>query len=332
MEENYKIETNNLIALCHVIDDFEDFQKKLLPIISPKYNRDFVAQLFEISYLKKNKIGARKARKFYEENKEIIDEINKHSTISRFINENYSYYGKSEGNLEFFYKYIMSHKEEIDKMLELLLKLKEIGFEHLKFNEEADFTQKKYCVASIFNYNYKVIYVANPEIIPNYDSSINYKTKDSSYEMEFETSIGTGSFKNYCKLITLNSLLFDIKTLPPKTDKENIFDVLVKLKNKQKEQSKKLQDVVNLSIGITDLETEILKINGMVTRLETVTNKEELLEVLASIREDMEKLKILSEVENNNIVQEEPIITPEIIKDEKKRCLKRRNCLGIDCC
>lgn len=84
-----------------------------------------------------------------------------------------------------------------------------------------------------------------------------------------------------------------------------------------KEQLKKLQNVVDLSIGITDLEAEILKINGMITRLETVTNKEGLLDVLISIREDMEKLKLLSKVENNNILQEESILTPEIIENEK---------------
>jgi len=100
-ENNYSAEINNIITLCHIIDDFEEFEKKLLPVISPKYNRDFVFQLWGISK-GKFKLGARKAKKFYIENKSVIDTINKYSNVPTFINLNYDYYGEPNGSLHFF--------------------------------------------------------------------------------------------------------------------------------------------------------------------------------------------------------------------------------------
>ena len=67
-KNNKKIDTNNMITLCHIVDEFDEFEKSLIPVISPKYNRDFVFQLWDVSQ-GKFKLGARKAKRFYEENK-----------------------------------------------------------------------------------------------------------------------------------------------------------------------------------------------------------------------------------------------------------------------
>ena len=48
---------------CIMMDRLE-FEKKLIPMISPKYNRDFVFQLWDISR-GKFKVGAGKTKKFY---------------------------------------------------------------------------------------------------------------------------------------------------------------------------------------------------------------------------------------------------------------------------
>ena len=61
MAKAHKVSTKNIIALCYILDEFEPFKKRLLKVISPKYNRDFVFQLWNISEGKKV-LGARKAR------------------------------------------------------------------------------------------------------------------------------------------------------------------------------------------------------------------------------------------------------------------------------
>ena len=229
MEKNYKVEINNIIALCHIIDNFKEFEKNLLPIISPKYNRNFVFKLCDISQ-NKFKIGAKKAKKFYNENKQVIDTINKYSNVPTFINLNYDYYGKSNGNLEFFYEYISNHTEEIPNILKLLEKLKELGFSTFIFNENLDFTKETYFSEQRFSRNFNFTYVANPEIRPNYFDHISYKTSDSNYKIDLK--INVDEISKYGNKITLNSLLFDPNTLPEKLDKKHTFDPLLSLKQK----------------------------------------------------------------------------------------------------
>ena len=48
-EDNKKINLNNMIALCHIVDEFEGFEKRLITAISGKYNRCFIFQLNDVS-------------------------------------------------------------------------------------------------------------------------------------------------------------------------------------------------------------------------------------------------------------------------------------------
>lgn len=81
-----KIDTNNMIALCHIVDEFPEFEKWLLSVISSKYNRDFIFQVWDISQ-GEFKLGARKAKRFYRENKLVIDIINQYSSLPMFVNK-----------------------------------------------------------------------------------------------------------------------------------------------------------------------------------------------------------------------------------------------------
>ena len=43
MEKNNKeMEIDNMITLCHIVDEFDEFEKKLILAISPKNNRDSI--------------------------------------------------------------------------------------------------------------------------------------------------------------------------------------------------------------------------------------------------------------------------------------------------
>jgi len=323
-QKNYKAETNNIIALCHIIDEFEEFEKRLIPVISQKYNRDFVFQLWDISK-GKFKLGARKAKKFYSENKEIIDTINKYSNITRFINDNYGWYGEPEGNLQFFYQYISSHKEEMEQILAVLEKLKELRFRKFEFNENLNFTKEIYGAYPSFDRNWNFIYVANPQVIPNYESHINFKTTDSNYKMKLELDGITGKeISYYGRYIVLNSLVFDPNTFPIKVDRENTHGQLVNQKNEQKNMLSTLRNSVDLSISISDLEQQFNHSNEIINKLDGVKNKEELVATLLSIKEYLEKLKTLGAEYDSNVSQEEPSLTPEVLEREKSLYLERR--------
>ena len=332
MAQIYKGEIGNIIALCHIIDDFEEFEKKLIPMISPKYNRDFVFQLWDISR-GKFKIGARKAKKFYSANKEIIDTINQYTNITRFICDNYSYHGKPNGDLEFFYKYISIHKEEIKSILAILRKLDELGFRYFKFSEELDFTKEVYSIYPSFNRNFDITYVANAEVIPNYENHIYYKTPDSNYKMKLDLlGVTEKEFSDWARKIELNSLLFDPNTLPQEINRENTHGQLLKLSKEQEEKSSIIKNSVDLSISVSDLEQQFNYTSGIISSLNGVKNKEELVAALTSIKEDLEKLKTLSLEHDSNISQENPSLTPEVLEIEKSSYLKRRKWESIDLC
>jgi len=329
MGKNYKAETNNIIALCHILDDFEEFNKRLIPVISSKYNRNFVFKLWDISK-GKFRFGARKAKKFYKENKSVIDTINKYTDITRFINTNYDWQGNPYDNsgLQFFYEYISSNRENIDKILEVLEKIKELGFDGFEFNENLDFTTESYDVYPDFRRNYFITYVDNIVVPPSYVSHIDYGTTFSNYKMKLDFT--GGRISKYCSSITLNSLLFDSKRLPKKLDKENIFDSILALKNLQEDKSANIRNSVDLSISVYDLAYRLGITTNIINRLDGVENKEQLIETLTRIKTDVEKLQTLSEEYDSSVSEKEPSITPEVLEIEKQLYIKRRDWASMD--
>lgn len=328
MGRNYSALTKNIIALCHIIDDFEEFRERLMPMIFSGYNRDFVFQLWDIS-LGKSRLGAGKAKKFYRENKAIIDTINKYSNINRFINDNYNCYGEPEGSLEFFYGYILNHKDEMDKILAVLEKLNEFGFDSFEFNENLDFTTEMYGVEPTFRRNRHITYVANPEVIPSYDSYITFGTTSSNYKMNLDI-LGDKicGYKN----IKLNSLLFDPKSFPESINRKNTFDHILELKDAQREQTDAIRNSVNLSVSVENLDMQLVASSIVISKLDGVENKGEMLAILESIREDIEKLKTLSLQHDSHVSEQQPLVTPEVLEKEKVLYLRRRDMANIDLC
>lgn len=258
--ENQESNINNLIALCHIIDDFEDFDKKVISMLSTwniEYNKEFIKELQSISTQEKcfipkwdvdrKKIFA-KAKKFYGENKSVIDTINQYSNIWAFIGLYYDSMSKSIDSLDyyeithtyheqsiFFYKYILKHKEDIEQILALLESIKELGFLDIELNEDLDFVKEIYTINPNFKDNKYIIYVANAKAIVNHPIHIDYKTINSNYKISLKT--WGDDFYPYPagKVIILNSLIFDSKSLPKSLNKEDIFESILRLKSGQEE-------------------------------------------------------------------------------------------------
>lgn len=321
MARKYVADINNIIALCHIVDDFEEFRQKLIPMISPKYNRNFIFQLWEILE-GKTKLGARKAKKFYTENKSVIDTINQYTQITRFINLNYGYYGDCTGSLEFFYEYILEHKNEINQILNILEKLKELDFHTFEFEEDINFTTETHCLLPPLRANYSIIYLDNIEVSPGYSTEVIYRSTSSNYKMNL--GVSGESFSKYGKSITLNSLLFDPKRLPKKIDEKEIFDSILTLKHKQESTSEAIRNSVDLSVGVSDLEYQFNSTSSIISSLNGVENKVELLQVLFDIKADIDKLKTLSEEYDKSVATNHPSITSEILEHEKNLYLRKR--------
>lgn len=327
------IGTNNIIALCHIIDEYEEFERNLQTEIQHKYDCDFVDQLEQITH-DEIAIGALQATKFYRQNKEIIDTINQYTTIASFINSNYSFPTFSfperqyDGKLQFFYQYILKNKENINQILAVLEKLKDLGFKFFAFAEELDFTKVSYYLPILPTVNNEFTYFANPEIIASYRNAVEYKTSNSSYKMDL-TIVGKDISK-YGTKITLNSLLFNPDTLPQKLDLENTYYHILKLKKEQQAITSTLNTAVSLETSILDLKTQLRSTTRIINNLNDVTNKEQFLVALQNIKQEIEKLKYLNTQYNEILLAQEPLLNPEILAKQKDLYLRRREWQDLD--
>lgn len=324
------VHVNNLIALCHILNDYDEFTQNLTRLIKGKNNRDIVYNLYRIS---KGQvvIGSKKVKRFYENNKSVIDTINKFSSISEFITYNYDCRGnlREEPGVDFFYKYITCHQNDLETILSLLEKIKKLGFDRLEFNEELDFTNNEYKVYTRFNDNFIVSYLDNMKAVPNYRSDVvEYRTTGSNYEIVADFSFS--DLSKYGKKIIINSLLFDYKTLPEDITKEFIFDKIVSLKKEQQEDCDIIRNSVNLSIGVDDLYSQFNTTSRIIECLKNVESKEQLHEILIGIKSYLEQLKSLSSKYDDSVSQNDSPITREKLQEEKRLYLERRYWSSID--
>lgn len=230
--KEYVVDVNNLIALCYILDEYPTFSSNLSNFILHKYNREKVYSLYQISYEKKKKLFSGKVKKFYKENKEVIDKINKFSDVSRFINLNFDSQGDmiEESEIDFFYEYFIVNRDKLDKILLVLEKIKSLGYNEIHFDETNHFETKEYRICADLNIEFS--FFDNISIIPNYsDNVINYRPLKSNYKMDFNL---------YDKSITLNNFLFDSHILPESLDKEYLFKKVLEEKKKCKDKIRKL--------------------------------------------------------------------------------------------
>lgn len=304
---NKKMYINDIIALCHIIDEFDMFNKKIMSI-SKEYDGNFPFELLE-AWRVECLLGDIKLSR-------LIDTINRYSNVKKFIVRNYPMSMELCGDIEFFYGYLLRHKEEIPKILELLQKLKELGFDKFEFNQDLDLTKNFYHTDPSLRMVFGLNYVASPQIIPSRDKLISYKTTDSNYEMFIAFSgISEKIVSKSERKIVLKSLLFNPNTLPEKLDIDHTYGKLVKLKEQQKYTLLPIvRSAIELNTNILALEQQFNNTNETICRLNDIKTKKELVEVLNSIKENIGKLKSLKIEHFNSISKENSIISPEILE------------------
>ena len=317
---------NNLLALANILDDYEEFRNNVLKYLPKKYIRDDVFNVYKAS--KGELTISNKAKKFYKNNKKVIDTINKYSTVNEFINLAYKLDGSYNKNydIDFFYNYLKTNKDKLENIIVLLKKLKQLGFHNFKFDEAEDFKDNIYEInLELGTFFQKVNYLENMELIPNYQEDIKYITLDSNYCITLP--IVEDASSKYCdKSIVLNNLLFDINCLPKSLKKEDTYDKILALNNTKKEERVSIKDLVNLGVKLFDFEKEFAKLSYTVEGLENVKSKEELKKVLSNIKLELEQLRKI----NNNEVEGNSNVTKEQIDTEKQLYIKRREFQYLD--
>lgn len=317
---SYEIGTSELMALCHILGEFEEFQKNIKEFLSSKYcdYNTFKHDLSDISH-GRFKLGASKTKKFYSENKSVVDKINKYSHIILFLDYNFTTNGDTYDNLLFFYNYILNHSNEIDKILAVLNKLKKLGFENLDFNSNWDFTKEIHKIDTVFICDSDIVYLDNLVAVPDYNpGTLSYKTTNSQYKIY----IGKVGFAH--KNIFLNSLTFNSDVLPSSLSIKEILYKVLELKEEKKKEYTSIEDSVKLGVSIDDLYDMYNTVSSTIDKLESVEKKAELAELLLTIKEAILKMQTISTEYNQKVADENPSISEEFLEEQKKAYIRRR--------
>ena len=328
-----------ILAMCDILDDFIDFTKKLDIITWQRDNMGeskFGVKLFhEINAISqgKTRFKSKEIKKFYNENKSIIDKINKHIEIKLFITD---YLHGKKHFLE-LYNYIQKNKSNIDKIRINMEKLKELGIILLKFDEKYDFTKDVYQLSCMFEQNNnqglilfgpQVVYLENLEAIPSYNG-LQYKSNDSSYKLVCHAAYEGN--KLYAHYIIMNDLTIDVNRLP-KSLLDDVIDSIKKLKQEKNKEYLSVKESVLLNVGIEDLEKALERFYETIDRNIVTMPNEEIVKLLTEIKEKIMKLKNISTDYDKTVTTKYDSINQDLLAEEKKKYLKKREDSKIDLC
>ena len=306
-----KISTNNVIALLYINEqnEYDNFITNLEEHVSSLRNYEFQKL---INSLDNDEKMNRKTQKFYDKNKKLFDGIKSLDIkLGTFIS---NYLDSTQSNIVFeepeVYKkinlYINSHKIEIDKMINLLWKIKELDIKYIILDEQNDFTNKeyRYMHGGKSQYYTAYNYLENMYVEPGYKKScIYYKTTGSNYKISpFE--------------IEVNNLVFSPSILPSEISEDNFEEKILKLNEEQQENYKKIQNSVELEVSIHDLRIECEKSLNIIQNLDNVDSKFDLIEVLKEIRENIGILETINNEYKEEVTYDNSVVTKTKLKNE----------------
>ena len=312
----YNIDTKNLLALCHIFDDYEEFRKKLNNLL--KSDNVSIKNIVNASTSKFT--SNFKALRFYQENKKVIDTIKQYSYISNFIG--------LDDELNLMYKYLTKHQDKIDRITALITKINNLNIPKIELNEILDFSNELEYICTAFKYNFGYSYFDNIKILPNYSHEyIRYTTTKSDYKIKLGCSLTN---KPFLKSIVVNNLWFNPDLLPDKITKENTFDKIVALRKNKSKDNISLRNIIDLEIGIEDIENNFKNFNNYVEKVDDIKTKQELINLLKIAKNNLEQIQSVCTNYNNIIFENNPDINEELIVKEKQKKYNDRLFAYID--
>ena len=339
MEENktIRMQVKDAIVFCELIGEYREFHEKFMEFL------EGVKDPFKtILILGKLSLGerchaSRKIKAFYNAYKKIIDIIEKNAGMQAFSFNNYDYnYGRDKVffKTDDFYQYLLANVDKKDEILSVLERLRTLGFEEFELNPMWDFSKETFKASFVRGFN-DVVYLDNLESIPEYKNGVvKYKTTGSNYKIELRVFSSGVYSRIYARRdrICLNSLTFDADRLPKELSGKEICDEIIGLTAKKQQEYTAIKNSVDLSVGIGDLEYLLNKFNETVTKMESVDSKDRFLEELRNMQQSLNQIQTLSTAYNQSITECSSSITEELLQEEVKKYVIRREESKIDCC
>lgn len=315
-----KANIKNLIALTHITTSYKEFSDKLMKYMELS-NRCGLSDLYYVSH-GEIVLFSKNSKKFYNENKDIIDTINTYSDIVNFAKEVCNENGDPNkiSCMDEVYNYLVNNPSLDDTVASKLQKLDELGINDLTLDEQADFNSEVYEPFINIDSNFRITYLDNMVALPTYrDDCVKYGTTNSCYKIVINTCLDNE------KHIFLNDFLFDSTKLPSDLSNEGISKMFQSLKDSQKENSELIKKSIDLNVSVLDLQVQYARTKQQIEQLDAISNKEELLNSLADISLRLNSLRRLTSNYDDKIIEENPELTKETLVKEKRLYLERRN-------
>lgn len=311
-----RVYTEELLALCHIFDKYDNFYEDLKILLSKsKKEIDTIYSLQQISHDKFG-IYSKAVKDFYEKHKDIIDEINKYSQIHRFICNAHSWNKETS-----IYQYLLSNKDNIDKIIKVLEKLISLRIYEIEFSEKFNFDKNYNEIYTNLSKNSYVHFYDNMEVIPTYgEEIIAYKTNGSPYDIELKVEPDVVEF---CT-IQLNSLDFNPNRLPLKITKENTIDEIFALKESKQTEYDLIKKLIDLRIANHEAVMSFTKLQLEMIKLESSERKKDFLESMKKIRNQLEQI-----IESNKQYEIEALssseyVTQEVLDKEEQKYQRKK--------
>lgn len=327
-----EIPTSNLIVLCEVIEDYKSFCDDLEKLIKSNSNRNLVSKVYRIMQGNLSIISS-KYKEFIEKHKNTIEIMKRYSCLSDLTVLSYDEKGNRRENLseDYFYKYIQEHKQDIEKIKAVALKINSLGIDKISFDEELDFTLYEYKYDSSYKRDFSLL--ENMEVNPTYlNSPIRYKTNGSCYCLNLSV-YGFGEnvkLGEYGRNIELNSLIFDPNRLPNGITIESTINVIKKLLENKKSEHEDIRDSVYFSVNTSDLTSYFEHFKDVSGKINKIKDNPELVNLMSQIQNRLMQLQLFGENFENQIIDSYQDVTSETMETEKNLYLDIRSWTGTN--
>lgn len=311
-----KIDVDDAVLLCCIFYQYETFNRNLSDFLKNEKNKIGTIDKLEKVIAGQCFLASRKFKKFYQDNKSVIDKINIYSSLHSFLSRNYVF----DDDMVLFkngklYEYMYKNREKLDTIIELFGKIKNLGFKVLEFSEDMDFSCEEYSFGVDSTYFKRVIYLDNLEAIPSYhDGVVKYKSIGSNYKMIIDYSFQSATPER----IILNDLTFNPDRLPDSISEKEITSKIVESKSRVEHESAAIRNSADLSISVENMLRAFSNASQTINGLCVVDKKAKLIDLLTDIKENLVLMQEISASYDQSLIENHPSITASKLSEEKK--------------
>ena len=290
------IQLEHLITFCKIFDSFDSMCKDIIQLYD-FYGDETFSILDSVVSGASNEYHA---KLFYNKYKNILDLIDKENGISQFFFTIYDIDCYFNEDFRLFYHYIKQNIIHLNDILELLLRMRELGVSKITLDLVNNLKSLRHGMYREFNDNRCINYVGDMEFVSESNGRIIYKSSSGDYILKLKTF--EDGFCSNDREIIVSNLLFDKDSLPCVITKDNTYGRIIDEKNKTDNKHNAINNTLEFNEIISELNVVLNRLGKVLDRIDGDNAKysfvyEELINriiELENIRDEYEE-KIISE-------------------------------------